>query len=402
MEEHKLNTVTADGPKKYQVPLSTVVLVVILTGVVGFILGTRAYLLPSPFARTTTAPSRIDLTSLNQLYATLREKYDGELDVNKLVDGAKHGMIDAAGDPYTVYFNAEEAKEFDSDLNGTFEGIGAELGKIDGKLTVMAVLGDSPAQASGLVAKDTILKINDEDATALTIGAAVKKIRGAKGTSVKLTILRADQTKDYTITRDTISSPSVKSEILDGNIGYMQITRFGDDTVRLARTAAEEFKQKGVKGVVLDLRGNGGGLLSGARDVSSLWLNDKVVVSERTNGVTTNTLRSGNDAVLAGIKTVVLVDAGSASASEIVAGALKDNGAATLVGEKTFGKGSVQVVEDIGDGSQLKVTIARWYTPNGKNINKEGIKPDKEVKATDADVLAGKDVQKETALAELR
>lgn len=361
-----------------------------------FALGTRAYLLPSPFSKS-TAPSQLDFSSLNETYSVLKSKYDGTLDTEKLIDGAKHGMVDALGDPYTVYFNAEEAKAFDSDLNGTFEGIGAELGKTNGQLAILSVIADSPAEKAGLEKNDIILKVNGEDTSSMTVGGAVTKIRGDKGTSVKLTILRVDTTKEYSITRDTITSPSVNTEILDGNTGYIRISRFGDDTSGLAKKAAENFKSQGVTKVILDLRGNGGGLLTAAQSVASLWLNNKVIVSERTGGVTTDTLRSNGDAVLDGVKTIVLVDGDSASASEIVAGALKDNGAATLLGEKTFGKGSVQTVEDLAGGGQLKVTIAKWYTPNGVNINKEGIAPDKEVKISEEDVTAGKDTQKEAA-----
>jgi len=366
-----------------------------------FILGTRAYLLPTPFSKS-TSPSQLDFSSLNELYSLLKSKYDGTLDTTKLIDGAKHGMVDAIGDPYTVYLNADEAKAFSGDLNGTFQGIGAELGKTNGQLTVLSVLADSPAEKAGLQKNDSILKINGEDTSAMTIGSAVTKIRGDKGTSIKLTILRGETMKEYSITRDTITSPSVTTEILDGNVGYMRIARFGDDTSSLAKKAADSFKAQGVTKVILDLRGNGGGLLTAAQSVSSLWLKDKVVVSERTAGVTTDTLRSQGDGTLVGIPTVVLVDGDSASASEIVAGALKDNGAATLLGEKTFGKGSVQVIEDLTNGGALKVTIAKWYTPNGVNINKEGIAPDKEVKQSDEDTKAGKDTQKNAALELLR
>ncbi len=386
-------------PRSVSIP--TFIMSCLLVAVVFFVLGTRAYLLPSPFSKS-TAPAQLDFSSLNQLYSILRDKYDGQLDVNKLIDGAKHGMVDAVGDPYTVYFNADEAKAFSNDLNGSFEGIGAELAKVNGQLTITSVIADSPAQKAGLLNNDVILKVNDEDTTNLTVGAAVTKIRGTKGTTVKLTILRGQDTKDYTITRDSITSPSVSWEVLNGDVGYMRISRFGDDTSGLAQQAAQDFASKGIKKVILDLRGDGGGLVSAAQSVASLWLKDKVIVSERTGGVTNNTLRSGSNPVLGGVKTIVLVDGGSASASEIVAGALKDNGAATLMGEKTFGKGSMQVVEDTGDGGQLKVTIAKWYTPNGVNINKEGIVPDKEVKISDADAKAGKDTQKDAALEALK
>ena len=387
---------------KKQVSLSTMVMVCALVAVAFFVLGTRSYLLPGLFSKS-TAPSQLDFSSLNEVYSLLRAKYDGNLDTEKLIDGAKHGLVDAVGDPYTVYFNAEEAKAFNSDLNGTFEGIGAELGKTNGQLTVLSVIADSPAEKAGLEKNDVIIKVNGEDTSSLTVGAAVTKIRGEKGTSVKLTILRGDATKEYSITRDTISTPSVTVEVLEGNIGYMRISRFGDDTAGLAKKAAENFKSQGVTKVILDLRGNGGGLLTAAQSVASLWLKEgTTIVSERTGGVTTDTLKAQGDAVLEGVKTVVLVDGDSASASEIVAGALKDNKAATLLGEKTFGKGSVQVISDLTNGGQLKVTIARWYTPNGVNINKEGIQPDKEVKLSDEEAKAGNDTQKDAAISLLK
>jgi carboxyl-terminal processing protease len=178
----------------------------------------------------------------------------------------------------------------------------------------------------------------------------------------------------------------------------MTISRFDEQTSSLAQKAAQSFKAAGVKSVVLDLRNDGGGYLSAAQSVASLWLNDKPIVSERTGGKVTDELRSENNAILAGIPTVVLVNGGSASASEIVAGALQYNGAAKLVGEKTFGKGSVQKIIDIGGGSQLKVTVAKWYTPKGKNITKEGIMPDQVVGLTEADANNGNDPQMAAAL----
>lgn len=386
---------------KKQISVSSMIMVCVVVALGFFALGTRSYLLPTPFSKS-TSPAQLNFSELNSLYSVLKSKYDGDIDTEKLIDGAKHGMVDALGDPYTTYFNAEEAKAFDSDLNGTFEGIGAELGKTSGQLAIMSVIADSPAQKAGLEKNDIILKVNDEDTSAMTVGGAVTKIRGDKGTSVKLTILRGETTKEYSITRDTITSESVSTELLEGNIGYMRISRFGDDTANLAKKAAESFKSQGVTKIILDLRGNGGGLLTAAQSVASLWLNNKVIVSERTGGTTTDTLRSTGSAVLEGVTTVVLVDGDSASASEIVAGALKDNSAATLLGEKTFGKGSVQTIEDLTSGGQLKVTIAKWYTPNGVNINKEGIQPDKEVKISDDDARAGKDTQKNAAIDLLR
>lgn len=388
-------------PKKARsVSLPTLILSLVLVAIVAFVVGTRSEAIMARLSPTTKAPADLNLSSLNDVYKVLRKKYDGQLDAQKLVDGAKHGLVEAAGDPYTVYFNDKEAEEFSGDLEGNFQGIGAELGKRNDALVVINTLDDSPAKKSGLLANDVIVKVNGEATDNWSIDKAVSKIRGTAGTTVKLSIIRGEEgIKEFSITRAEITNPSVKSEILDGNIGLIRISRFGEsDTTALTRKAAEDFKARGVKGVILDLRGNGGGYLSAARDVSSLWLEDSVVVTERTGGKVTETLRADRDAPLKGVPTVVLVDGGSASASEIVAGALSDNKAAKLVGEKTFGKGSVQTVEEILSGGQLKVTVAKWYTPKGKNLSKNGLTPDVTVKLTPDDINAGRDTQKDRAL----
>jgi carboxyl-terminal processing protease len=261
-----------------------------------------------------------------------------------------------------------------------------------------------PAEKAGLKPKDVISKINGEQTHDLTITEAVNKIRGEKGTKVKLTIVRdGAQELDFEIERAEITIPSVTSEILDGNIGYIKISRFGEDTGRFSRAAAKKFKDAGVAGVVLDVRGNPGGLVTAAVDVSSLWLpSGKVVMREKRGDTVFQTLRASGDAPLQGIPTVALIDEGSASASEITAGALKDNGAASLIGQKSFGKGSMQQLEDLVGGGLLKVTIARWYTPNDKNIDKEGIQPDTKVERTDEDFANNRDPQKDAALQMLR
>jgi carboxyl-terminal processing protease len=393
---------TETTPKKRRnVSLIMTILIALLTTIVGFIAGTRSTDLLASL-QGNKSPHSLDFSSLQQVYDTLRTKYDGNLDPDKLIDGAKHGLVEATGDPYTVYFNEDEAKEFAGDLEGTFEGIGAELGKKDNQLIVVSTIDGSPAKASGLQSNDAIIKVNGESTSGWSIEKAVKNIRGKKGSTVKLTIGRGEETpRDVSITRSTITDPSVKSEITADNIGIMRISRFGEsETARLATAAADSFKQKNVKGVIVDLRGNGGGYLVAAQEVASLWLKDKVIVTERSGGKVVDTLRSNPDieAVLAGVPTIVLVDGGSASASEILAGALSDNGAAKLLGDKTFGKGSVQTIEDILSGGQLKVTVAKWYTPNGKNINKEGIKPDVTVVPTADDITASRDVQKTKAI----
>lgn len=380
---------------------SSHIAVLLVAIIVAFIAGTRSDVLFARLQGQKVSTDSLNLASVQDLYRTLDANYDGTIDKQKLIDGAKKGMVDAIGDPYTVYFTAAEAKEFLSDLEGTFEGIGAELGKRDNALTVINTIDGSPAKKAGLLSGDMIAKVNDEETNNWSVEQAVKKIRGEKGTTVKLLIVRKGQDKplEIAVVRDTITDPSVKTEVTNDNIGIIRITRFGQtDTVSLARAAALEFKSKGVKGIILDLRGNGGGYLQSAVDVASLWMQDKVVVTERTGGHVTNSLRTSGDAPLRGMPTVILVNNGSASASEILAGALSDNGAAKLVGEKTFGKGVVQDVKDLKDGGSLKVTVASWYTPAGKNISKEGITPQTVIAMSDEDYAAGRDPQKDRAL----
>ncbi len=371
---------------------------------VGYVGGTRNDQIISavaPVLGFKAAAGTLDLASTQDVYRALTANFDGDLDKQKLIDGASKGVVAAAGDDYTVYMNRKEAEDFNKELTGNIGGgIGAEIGSRNNRPTVIRTLPDTPAQKAGVQAGDAIVAVNDEASEAWSVSDTVDKIRGEVGTTVKLTILRDNQPKEITITREKITSPSVDSEVVDG-IGIITMRRFDDTTTDLARKAALEFKQQNVKGVVLDLRGNGGGLLSAAQSVSGLWLRDKVVVSERTRGKTTDELKSGGNPVLEGVATVVLTNGSSASASEIVAGALQDHGAATLIGEKTFGKGSVQKLINMDNGAVLKVTIAKWYTPKGKNINKEGISPDKKVDLTAADVNAGKDPQLDAAKAHL-
>lgn len=371
-------------------------LVVVLS--IGVFVGLKAsnypQLLPS---WTKTTSSGLDLSSVQKTYTLLNEKFDGTVDQQKLVEGASRGMVDAAGDPYTVYFDKKEAESFDSDLSGIFQGIGAELDRRDDKLIVVSPLADSPAEKAGLKPKDIIAKVNDEDSSQWSADKAVSKIRGKEGTTVKLTIVRGEEVKNISITRAVITSPSVKSEVR-GTTGIITISRFGEDTTALTRKAAYSFQEQGVKDIILDLRGNGGGYLQSAQDIASLWLKKGVsIVDERRGDKVIDSHKATGDAPLIGIPTVVLIDGGSASASEIVAGALQDNKVATLVGEKSFGKGSVQSIVDLQNGAKLKVTIAKWYTPNGKNISKHGITPD--VKVTyGADATRDNDPQLNKAL----
>ena len=260
-----------------------------------------------------------------------------------------------------------------------------------------------PADKAGRKANDIIDEIDGKTTTGFSIDEAVTKIRGKKGTEVSLKIIRdRKETLDIKITRDDIKIPSVEAKQLDDGTGYMRISTFGDSTGELAAAKAQELKDKGVKTMVLDLRGNPGGVVDSAIEVASLWLpKGTLVMQEKRDTTVVKTYTASGDNILGGMKTVVLIDGGSASASEIVAGALHDNKAASLIGEKSYGKGVVQGIEPLQDGGELKVTVASWYRPNGQNINKKGIEPDTKSEISDADVAASKDTQLEAAQAAL-
>lgn len=385
------------APKMKTVSPATFMAGLAIMGVVGFIVGTRSDQIVGLLHGVSISSDTLDLSSVQKTFQALKANFDGKIDTAALIDGASRGMVAAAGDRYTVFMDKTEAAEFNKELSGEVSGVGAEIGMRSSQPTIVRVLTDSPAEKAGLKSGDTIIKVNDESTQDTTNDQVAAKIRGDAGTSVKLTIVRGSETKEFTITRAKLNNPSVRWEVKNG-VGVITMTRFDTDTAELARTAAKEFKAQNVKGVILDLRDNGGGYLDAARGVASLWLKDKTIVTEKRGDTVTGTEKAVGEPLLAGIKTVVLVNGGSASASEIVSGALQDYKVATLVGEKTYGKGSVQQIINLADGRVLKVTIARWYTPNGKNITKEGITPDKSVEMTSADTNAGKDPQMDAGM----
>lgn len=344
----------------------------------------------------------VDVSGAQEIYRLLQQKYNGDVDPAKISQYASKGIASAVGDPYTEYYTPEEAKELENDLRGSIGGgIGAELGMRQGRVAIIRPLKGSPAESAGVQAGDVILSVNDTVVSHVTTEEVVRLIRGEIGTSVKLIVQRGGERKELSVKRAEIVSPDVETEVRDG-IGIIKLTRFGSDSASKVRAAAVQMKRQGVKGVVLDLRGNAGGYLQTGVDIAGLWLHDVPVVSEQGKHSRNRTLHAGKQAILKDVPTVVLTNAGSASASEIVAGALKDHKAATIIGEKSYGKGSVQEVVHLQDGAILKVTVASWFTPAGKNISKEGIAPDVTVELTSDDVNHGRDPQLDAALDKLR
>lgn len=344
----------------------------------------------------------VDFKLYWELWNSLKQKYvdkDGLTD-KKMFYGSLQGLASSLGDPYTVFMNPEEYKTFESDMAGTFEGIGAEVGLKDQVITVVAPLSGMPAEKAGIKAGDKIISINGTSTAGMTVEEAVTHIRGPKDTKVKLTIYRKGlkETKDYEITRDVIYVKSVKTELRPDGIYVIRISNFNDDTTALFNDAVLDVLAKKPKGLILDLRSNPGGYLDAAVQVASEWVESGAVVKEKLSDGTEDSYDAVGFPRLKSIKTVVLVDGGSASASEIVAGALQDYGLAKLVGEKTFGKGSVQSMQTLSDGSSLKVTVAKWLTPNGNSINKQGITPDETVAYTEDDFLKERDPQLNVAI----
>ena len=375
-------------------------LTLVIVAIVSFVAGARSDALFANVASVfgvRTSNKTIDLSSVQKTYQELIANYDGKLDTQKLIYGANRGLVEAAGDPHTAYMDPDETKEFDKSLSGQIGGgIGAEIGLRNNKPTIIKPLENSPAQKAGIKAGEAIVKVNDEASSDWSVEKVVSKIRGEVGTSVKLTLLSDGKTREVSVVRQNIVSPAVESEI-DGEIGILKVNRFGDDTVSLSRKYASEFVDKGVKKVILDLRNNPGGTVGAAQGLLGIWLDNQIAMTERRGSEIVKTLRTTGTPILGNMKTVVLINGNSASASEITAGALREYGKATLVGQKSYGKGSVQIVLGLPGGSQMKVTEARWYTPKGKNIDKTGIEPDVKVDLSAEDINNNLDTQMDKA-----
>ncbi|HUC87031.1 MAG TPA: S41 family peptidase [Candidatus Saccharimonadales bacterium] len=344
--------------------------------------------------------NKLDFNDLNSTYQLLESQFDGHINQNAIMDGARAGLVAAAGDPYTEYLTAAEAKSLNSQLSGSLSGIGAEVDIRNNQVTIIAPVAGTPAAKAGLQPGDIIAAVNGVDTSSMTLDEAVAAIRGKAGTKVTLTIERGSNSpQQFTITRANITVPSVtwsmKAEMGGANdIGYINISEYGTDTSSLIVTAAQDLKNQGAKKVILDLRDNPGGYLNAAQAVVSQFTpQGDVVVDERHDGVSQGKLYSSGGGLLVGLPVVVLINGGSASASEITAGALRDDIGATLVGQKSFGKGSVQQIDNLPGGAELKVTIAHWFTPSGQGIDHIGITPKVVVPMTQANINAGQDPQ---------
>ncbi|HEU5114961.1 MAG TPA: S41 family peptidase [Candidatus Paceibacterota bacterium] len=364
----------------------------------------------------TNKPTSVDFSPFWKAWNIINEKYAGTTTADQdKVYGAIQGMVASLGDPYTVFFPPEESKMFASEIAGNFEGVGMEVGIKDGRLAVVAPIKDSPADKAGVKPGDYILKIDDKDSSDMTTDEAVGLIRGKAGTTVKLTLSRQGVKNpiEVTITRAQIDLPTVSTATKDevataGGTGLrkdgifvISLYSFSENSANLFRNALKQFVDSGSHKLIIDLRGNPGGYLDAAVDMASWFLpSGKVVVREDFgSGKDENVYRSkGYDIFTDKLRLVILVDGGSASASEILSGALSENGVATLVGEKTFGKGSVQELVSITPDTSLKVTIAKWLTPKGHSITKLGITPDYVVPMTDDDVKNGRDPQMDKAV----
>lgn len=360
------------------------------------------------FTNKISPDKTVDFSLFWKVWGILKDKYvdKSKLDARDLFYGAIDGMLAATGDPYTTFFDPKENKEFKEDISGTFEGIGAEMGVKDKVLTIIAPLEGMPAEKAGLRAGDKVLKINDETTANLSLEEAVSKIRGPKGTEVKLNIFHAgdEETRDIIVKRDMILVKSVRFEMKENDIAYIRVSRFGEDTESEFKAAVKQTLDGKAKGLIIDMRNNPGGFLETSVELGSSMLpSGKVVVMEEDGEGKRKEIRSRGGDVLSGIPTVVLINEGSASASEILAGALRDNrDNVTLIGKKSFGKGSVQELISVSKETSVKITVARWLTPNGNQINNVGIDPDIEIALTSKDVEDGRDPQLEKALEVLR
>jgi carboxyl-terminal processing protease len=320
-----------------------------------------------------------DLNKLATAYQLIQTKYLNEVDHEKIVNGAINGMLETLDDPFTVYMDQNEAKQFDETLSSSFQGIGAEVSMEEGKVTIVAPIKGSPAEKAGLHANDVIISVNGEKLEGLTLNQAIMKIRGPKGTQAKLEVLRPGMTEpiQFIVVRDDIDIETVFGEMLQDGIGKIEIRQFSSNTAKRFHEELKNLESQGMKGLIIDVRNNPGGLLSSVVEIVEPFIPKGKVLVQIENRKGEREKTESND----GSKTYpvsVLINKGSASASEILAGALHDSAGSKVIGETSFGKGTVQVTfeKEMGDGSNIKMTVYKWLTPNGTWIHKKGIVPD--------------------------
>lgn len=388
-----------------QVTLSTFIFSLLVVLIIGFIVGTRSRQLTTYFANLTgigADDSKLDLSTADDVFQLLKDNYDGKVDTGALEDGAARGMTAALGDRFTVFMSEDEATEFSDSLNGRVSGIGAEIGIRNDQPTILSLIANSPAASSGLKIGDQITAVNGKSMVGKDAATTANAIRGEAGTVVKVIIKRSDGNHSFSITRAAVQDPSVAGQ-LKGDVAVLTIKRFDSDTGDLARRLAAKLKSEGAKKVILDLRDDGGGELDQTGAVVGLWLGEgKVVTTVRRGNTVEQTVNSNGDAIFKGMPTLILINGNTASASEIVTGALTDYQVAKTLGDKSYGKGSVQQVFPLSGGAELKVTIARWYTPHGQNINDKGFQPDIKVEQPASEVNLGHDPQLDAALKQLK
>ncbi|XLQ20191.1 MAG: S41 family peptidase [Candidatus Moraniibacteriota bacterium] len=378
--------------------------------IVGFSIGKKQQAAPVPFdlavIENKAGNEEVDFTLFWDVWDLVKEKYvdHDTLEAQDMINGAIDGMLSATGDPYTTFLDEEQFAALNEELNGSFEGIGAEVGIKDNILTIITPLEESPAQIAGLRAGDKVIEIEGETTADLTIDEAVKKMRGEKGTELHLKIFRLEgentETKDITVIRDTIHIDSIRVEFLDNDIAHVKLMQFGEDTIKEFNKIIAQIRQKESKGIILDVRNDPGGILHTAVVVASKFLpsNAVVVMEEDAQDNRTNLYTTGAHP-FEKTPVVILINEGSASASEILAGALRDNrDDVTIVGKQSFGKGSVQELVPTSSSTAAKITVAKWLTPSGEQINEIGIKPDVEIEYTSEDYKNETDPQLDKAI----
>lgn len=352
-------------------------------------------------SRAQNNSTNIDFNQFWEVWDLVKQQYVKQpVKDADLFYGAMQGMVAGLGDPYSEYFPPQAATEFSKNLSGEFSGIGAEIGIKNRQLVIVAPLLDTPAANAGLRPGDKILAIDKHSTFGMDVTTAVMNIRGPSTSTVELSIIRNgwEKPRNFTIHRAKINIPSVIFSMKAGNVAYLRVMQFNENTIPQLDKAIKEIQTKKASGLILDLRNNPGGYLDAAVTMASEWIKDGTIVSEKFSNGSGNTHQSEGAHRLRGMKTIVLVNKGSASASEIVAGALQDTKTATIIGETTFGKGSVQDYQNLPDGSAIKVTVAEWYTPNDHTINETGITPDLVVKEDFEKEQVGQDAMVDKAL----